>query len=258
MSDLKALFARIKDTEATANIDATAVDPRVRAGVEANVRNAKSDLDRVNREYMDALMNNVVLIGVTGETAAEFAASAEKAGAISVDFDLIVNRLANNLAGRAVGLLYTSDAHFKLIDELSKIRLEYDIVRLPNPQVNAYNDGIYDAPLLEAIRKLLLKNYGAQLQSAVTKREIGKKGLAAKFTGKKLPVIVYNLNGDVDTNFLSTPVTVIKSNGKVTDNGVRKKLSEVKNLLTKNASELTQEQTNEQTDETNSNTQEEA
>lgn len=243
MSDLKELFAKIVDTEATAAIDPTGVDPRVRAGVEANVRNAKQDLEKVNREYMDALMNNVVIIGVTGETSAEFAASAEKAGAISVDFDLVINRLAENLSKRAVGTEYSSDAHFKLIDELSKLRLEYDMVRLPNPQINGYNDGIYGQPLLPAIRTLILKNYGTGLQSAITKREIGKKGLAARFTGKKLPVILFNLNGEVDAAFLSTPVTTIKSNGKVTDNGVRKKLSEVKNLIAGKTANQTDEQT---------------
>lgn len=237
MNNLKELFAKILDVEADAAIDPTACDPRVRAGVEAKVRNAKSDLDKVNRQYQDAVIGSVVLIAVNGSTAKEFAETAEKLGALAVDFDLIVERLADNLSKRAIGEEYTTDAHFKLIDELSKVRLEYNIVQLPNPLVNAYSDGIYGSPVKEALRKLFAKNYGSSLQSGVTRREIGKKALAAKFTGKKLPVIVYNLNEDVDVRFIPTPITTITSNGKVTDNNVKKKLSEVKAMLSSKVEE---------------------
>lgn len=231
MNNLKELFNKILDVEADAAIDPTACDPRVRAGVEAKVRNAKADLTKVQDEYKDAIIGSVVLIAVTGSTAKEFADTAEKLGAISVDFDLIVNKLADNLSKRAVGNEFTSDGLFKLVDELSKVRIEYNIVRLPNPVVNAYSDGIFNTPIVEAIRKLLAKNYGSSLQSGVTRREIGKRALDAKFTGKKLPVIVYNLNEDVDVRFIPAPITTITSNGKVTDNGVKKKLSEVKGML---------------------------
>ena len=231
MNNLKELFAKILDVEADATIDPTACDPRVRAGVEAKVRNAKADLTRVQNEYKDALISNVVLIAVNGDTAKEFAETAEKLGAITIDFDFIINKLADNLSKRAVGNEFTSDGLFKLVDELSKVRIEYDIVRLPNPVVNAYADGIYNTPIVDAIRKLLGKNYGSSLQSAVTRRDIGKKALEAKFTGKKLPVVVYNLNEDVDIRFIPAPITTITSNGKVTDNGVKKKLSEVKSML---------------------------
>lgn len=231
MNSLKEVLQRLTDVEADSKLEPTECDPRVRAGIEAKVRNAKQDLDRVSKEYKDALMNNVVVIGVTGKTAGDFATSAEKAGAIIVDFNFIVDDMADKLSRRAVGDLYTSDAHFKLLDELSKVRIEYDMVQLPTPQVNAYSDGIYNAPLKEAITKLFAKNYGSSLQSAVSRRTIGAKGLVARFGGKKLPVIIYNLTEQVDTRFIPNPVITITSDGKVTDNGVKKKLSEVKNML---------------------------
>lgn len=231
MRELSEILAALKDTEATANIEPRETDPRVRAGTEALVRNAKADLERLYTEYKDTVINNVVVIAVKGKTAAEFAASAAKLGAVPVDFDLISERLATNLSKRAVGDIYTSDAHFKLLDELAKIRIEYDIVRLPNPQINAYNDGIYNSALRPAIDKLLLKNYGTSLQSAVSRREIGKHALESRFGGKKLPVVLYNLTGDVDTQFLPAPVTTIVSDGKVTDNSVKKKLTEIRSLL---------------------------
>lgn len=232
MNNLKEVLAKLTDVEADASIDPTACDPRVRAGVEAKVRNAKADLSRAQKEYKDALMSNVVIIGVVGKTAAEFADSAEKAGAVTINYNEIVERLEQKLLARMTGPEYTSDAHFKLLDELSKIRLEYDMVQLPTPQVNAYSDGIYNAPLAVAIRKLFIKNYGASLQSAISRREIGNKGLAARFSGKKLPVILYNLDEDVDVRFIPQPIITITSDGKVTDNAVKKKLSEVKSLLT--------------------------
>jgi len=231
MRNLKEVLTELRDKEAEAAIEPTEVDPRVRAGVEANIRNAKSDVDRLSREYKDSVMSNVVIIGVKGRSAAEFAKSAEKAGAIAVDFHLINDLLVSNLKARAVGEEYSSDAHFKLLDELSKIRITYDIVQLPNPMINAYSDGIYGKPLAEAISVLLTKNYGTGLQSAITRREIGRKALASKFGGKKLPVILYNLTEEVDTNYIPAATTMITSDGKVTDNSVKKKLTEVRNLL---------------------------
>lgn len=250
MNNLKELYGKILDVTADSEIDPTACDPRVRPGVEAKVRNAKQDLERVKKEYQDALIGHVVTIGVNGSSAAEFAHAAEKAGAIAVDFELIVNRMAENLSKRAIGNEFTSDALFKLIDELSKVRIEYDMVQLPTPRADAYSDGIYNAPLREAIAKLFFKNYGSSLQSAITRREIGKKGLEAKFTGKKLPVIVYNLTQDVDVRFLPVPVTVITSNGKVTDNNVKKKLAEIKAMLADKKEETQDSQTNGQSAQT--------
>lgn len=196
-------------------------------------------------------MGSVVIIGVNGKTSEAFAKAAEKAGAIAVDFNMIIDRLANNLSKRATGPEYTSDSHFKLIDELAKIRIEFDMVQLPNPQVNAYNDGIYNSPLKEAIVKLLAKNYGSGLQSAITRREIGRKGLEVRFSGKKLPVVLFNLDADVDVRYIPNPVTVITSNQKVTPNLVKKKLSEIKNMLIDK--ELQDSQTNGQSAQTQEN-----
>jgi hypothetical protein len=231
MNNLKELLQTLSEKEAEAAIEPTQTDPRVRAGVEALVRNAKAELGKLQTGYKDAVMSNVVIIGVTGKSAKEFADAAEKVGSLAVDFDQIVDRLATNVVARGSGDIYTSHAHFMLLDELSKVRLEYDIVQLPTPMINAYSDGIYNIPVREAISKLLLKNYGGSLQSAVTRRVIGNLALAARFSGKKLPVVVYNLNSDVDVRFIPAPATIIESNGKVTEALVKKKLTEIKSLL---------------------------
>jgi hypothetical protein len=233
MNQLKDILNTLQEREVEANIQPEDIDPKVRAGVEALVRNAKSSIETVSRQYREAVMENVVIIGVNGKTSKQFAEVAQSLGTLAVDFNLIQDRLVNSLKNRAVGELYTSDAHFKLIDELSKIRLEYDMAQLPTPQVNAYNDGIYDFPLNVAIPKLLLKNYETALESAITRREIGKAALSSKFAGKKLPVVLYNLSRGVDTRFIPAPIMTIDSNNEVTAAVVKKKLSDVKLLLNK-------------------------
>ena len=233
MNTLKEILTKLQEKEAESKIIPEEVDYKTRAGVEAIVRNAKTDIDALSRSYKEQVMSNVVLVAVKGKTAKEFAEAASKSGAVAVDFNLIVDRLVSNLASRAVGATFTSNANFMLLDEMQKVRLEYDMVQLPTPQINAYNDGIYDAPLAEAIKKLILKNYGSGFQSAITRREIGKAALAARFGGKKLPVIVYNLDQDVDTRFIPAPTATLTSNAAVSANIVKKKLAEIRAQLNK-------------------------
>lgn len=227
MNKLKEMIDKIQETEAQSRIRPEESDPRTRNGVEAMVRNAKGSLEQLYSEYKEAVMQNVVIIGVSGETSKEFAEKAESLGSLSVDFNLIKDRLKNGLASRAVGERYNSNAHLMFLAEISQIRLEFNIVRLPVPQVNGYSDGVYDSPLNTAIDRIIENNYGASLQSAVTRREIGKKALEKRFWGKKLPVIVYNLEGVVDTNFIPLPVATVESSGKVTESSVKKKLSTI-------------------------------
>jgi hypothetical protein len=239
MRTLKEILTTLADTEAEASIDASAADPRVMAGVEAKVRNAKQALDGIRREYREALMQSTVTIAVTGSTAKDFAKSAEKAGAITVDFDSIIDRFTDSLLKRGTGPEYTSDAHFKLLDELAKIRIEFDIVQLRNPEINAYSDGIYGSPIREAVTKLLYKNYGTELQSVVARKEIADKALESRFSGKKLPVILYNVDPtqSINNKYIPTPVTTLTSNVKVLDNNVKKRLAEVKSMLKEQADE---------------------
>jgi hypothetical protein len=243
---LKDILKRLSDKEAEAAINPEDVDPRVRAGVEAIVRNAKVDLVAIEKEYKEAVMNNVVLIGVYGDYSKEFVNIAEGMGALAVNFTEIVETLSNNLLSAQLGNVYTSNVHFALLGELSRIRLKYDIVSLPTPIINNYNDNVYDQPIEVAVRRLLEKNYGSSLQSAVTRREIGRKALEARFSGKKLPVMVYNLLERVDTRFLPDPSADIVSNSVPNETVVKKKLTEVKNLLNKSQNNGQSAQTDEE------------
>jgi hypothetical protein len=231
MNQLKEILSQIEEKEAEAKIHPEEVNPNVRAGVEAMVRNAKAELEKVNTTYRDHVMNNVVVIGVTGKTAKEFAEKAESLGAVAIDFNLIKYRLVDALETCGQGKFYTSNVHVRLVSELSQIRLDYNMVALPTPMINGYNDGIYDALIPEAVDKLLDKCYGSNLQCAVTRREIGKKALVLRFTGQKLPVVVYNLDRSVETRFIPAPVSQLVSDGDVTIEFVTKKLTDVKKLL---------------------------
>ena len=243
MNQLADIISQISEKEAEAAVHPEEVNPNVRQGVEAMVRNAKAELERINTEYRDEVMNSVVTIGVTGDSAKEFAEQAESLGAIAIDFNLIKGRLVAALENSGQGDLYNSNMHFRLISELSQIRLDYNMVSLPTPIINGYNDGVYDSPIATAIDRLLDKCYGSALQSAVTRREIGKKALAIRFTGQKLPVIVYNMDRDADTQFLPRPTAKFESNGEVTETGVKKKLTEVKSLLSSKAKQKQNDQT---------------
>jgi hypothetical protein len=241
MNVLKEMMAKIQEVEATSRIEPGDSDPRTRNGVEAMVRNAKGSLDKLYTDYKEAVMQSVVIIGVSGETGKEFAEKAEETGSLSVDFNLINDILKEGMSKRSVGDRYNSNAHMMFMNEISNIRLQFNIVRLPVPMINGYSDGIYDSPINEAIDKIIKKNYNASLNSAVTRRVIGAKALEKRFTGKKLPVLVYNLTGDVDTNFIPFPFATLESTGNVTLAGVKKKLSSIAAQLNSKGGEEKQE-----------------
>lgn len=226
MTDLKAILTELEEKEAESKLVPEQVDPRVRAGVEAKVRNAIQDLPRIQDKYKEAVMSTVTIIAVTGENAEKFAQIAsDTMNALSVDFQLIKSRFVNNLKSRNAGEVYSSNTHFMLLDEVQKVKLEYKVLALPAPVINHYFDGIIDEKLEKAIELLLKKNYGNSLYSAITRREVGKRALEERFAGKNLPVILYNCNGEVDTNFLPTPSFLVDASSDVNVNMVKETLS---------------------------------
>jgi hypothetical protein len=232
MSQLAEILKEIEDKRAESRIIPEDSDPRVRAGVEALVRNAKAEVAGLEAKYKDAVMQSVVLIGLQGPNEKDFADIAqEKFKAMAIDFKLLKANLLSTLASRNAGATYNTNVHFMVLDELTRIRTKYDVVRLPTPMISGYNDGIYDAPLSQAIDILFEKNYGPGLYSAVTRREIGIRALENGFQGSLLPVIVYNFDGRVDTTFLPNPVMTISASEKATIKNVKSALEEVKEVV---------------------------
>lgn len=245
--ELKELLTKISQKEAEAAIFPEDANPNVRQGVEAMVRNAKADLETLRKQYKESVLNAIRVIGVKGETSEQFAQIArETTGSVVLNFNSIVDRITKSLLSQALGDRYTTNAHFALVGELSRIRLEYDMVRLPSPMVSP-NDPVYGYPIVDAVPLIIEKNYGTSLQSAVSRRDACQAALDARFSGAKLPVILYNVKGDVDSNLLPNLIMTLESNDTPTEISVKKKLSQAKKLLTDTKdSKLADEATGEQ------------
>lgn len=230
MNKLKELIDLIKEQKAMLSIDPEDVDPRVRNTFEGQLRNCKEKLLELEEQYKNEVMNSAVVITVTGPEAETFSSIARSA-AIALDYKMLLNELTLALRQRNAPEPYDSNTHFMLLDELQKVRLKYNMVRLPMPVVNGYNDGIYGTNIKEAVDLLIKKNYENGLYSAVIRREVGQIALDGEFSGRKIPVFLYNHDGKVDVNFLPNPITVVEINKKMDKEEVFDKIKELKNII---------------------------
>ncbi len=231
---LKERITQIEDKRADAALSVEDSDPRVRAGVEATIRNAKQALEQLEADYKDAVIPLTALIAVQGSGSEEFANTARIAfDTPTVDYQAATNRIVDSVRSRSGRNEFSTQEFFLVLDELNKIKLEYGILSLPVPRVNAGVDRVYNCAIEEAVKNLLRINYDEQLNSVVARREIGKLALNMKFTGKNLPVVVYNYNGSLDEQHLPRPlVTVSASLDDVNKEYVKDVLVQVKNRLT--------------------------
>lgn len=231
MNRLKELIDQIKDKRAMLAVDSGKVDPRVRGTFEGQQRAAEADLKLLEEQYKNEVMGHVVLIELKGEGAEEFAKVAKQA-AISIDYNQVVEDLTAALKSRLAPEPYDSNTHFALLEELQKLKIKENILRLPMPVINAYNDEVYGSPIRLALMNMFRKNYGGGLQSAISRKEIGRIALGYEFEGKKVPVFLYNVTIPVDTSFLPNPVSIIDISEKEIDiEFVKSKLKEIKSVL---------------------------
>jgi hypothetical protein len=236
MNKLKEMLNEIKEQKAMLAVNPEDVDPRIRNTFEGELRNATERLKELEEAYKNAVMEHTVVIVVKGSEAEEFASVAKEA-AVALDYKFILSDIVTALRERNAPEPYDTNTHFLLLDELNKIKLKYNMVRLPIPQVNGYNDNVYGSDLYTAIDILFEKNYGEGLYSAVVRREIGKIALSGEFQGKKLPVFLYNHSGKVDVNFLPIPVSVIEINEKMDKEKVLGKIKELRSVINGNKKE---------------------
>jgi hypothetical protein len=230
MSELKELLDTINDLRVTAKVDPGLNPASTRTAVEAMIRNAKNDLPKAEDAYKEAVMNHVIIIGVNGPGQNEFANIAKyKFGTITADYNQVKDRIITNIKKRNATNKYTNQEHFLLLDELTKIKTDYNMRTLTPPSNNGYMEGAYNGTLEDGIEKLIKVNYGNSLASAIVRREIGKTALEQNFTAKYQPVILINFNEDVgvDTKFLPRPVAVIETTAKVTEKEVKDTLTKV-------------------------------
>lgn len=231
---LKERISQIEEKRAEAALSVEDSDPRVRAGVEATIRNAIQTLEQLETDYKDAVIPMAALIAIEGDGSKEFANTARIAfDTPTVDYEGVTNRIIDNVRTRSGRNEFTTQEFFLVLDELNKIKLEYGILSLPVPRVNAGSDRVYNCSIEEAVRNLLKINYDEQLNSVVTRREIGKLALSMKFSGKNLPVVVYNYRGSLDEQYLPRPLVTVSANlAEVNKDYVKEVLTQVKNRLT--------------------------
>lgn len=233
MSNIKQLLKELAEREAESKIVPEEAEPTIRAGVEAIVRNAKQEIERLSLLYMEEVMQHVVVLSVVGEHAREFAQLAQnKMNVATVSARMATEYLIENVKRRSGANVYVQHAHFVFLDELNNLRRHYQILQLPPLNTPSYQDGIYEKPLEEAIDKLVWSNYGSMLDSAIVRREIGKMALAARFSGKYLPVVLYNrVNTSLDPRYVPQPTLTMEVTESVNDKMVKKALEELKSKV---------------------------
>lgn len=249
MTDLQKIIAEMADLEAEASINLNEVDRSVRAGAEGRVRQAKTRLDVLRRKYLNDITPHLVLIGVKGPAAEKFAQIAsEKYNTIAVDYKFLPKFLLRKLEEHKMRGDYNQYAHWVIMSELTGIKARYDVARMASPAYSAiapYNG----KPLLEAVSIMLSSTYGASLDSAVLRREIGNAALKLRFNGSMLPVVLYNFDADIDrgidTNVLPKPVALLNAAKNLSEAQVKSQLIKIRDGLaakavTKNTDETDQ------------------
>lgn len=230
---LEQILEQIDSAKATMALVDQEIDPRVRAGVEANARNAAEEIGKLEQQYQNAVMSNLMVFTVSGKYSKEFAATAANLGLLSVNYEGVVEKLAERLEARNAPVPFDSNTNFMLLDELAKLRIEYNILQLPTPTANMATDCVYGEDLRTALKNLFRKNYGEGLFSAIVRRELGKQAYDLKFKGKKIGVVIYNNNGTVDTSMLANPTAVFEANEVPDEAQIKKELMAINKVANK-------------------------
>lgn len=229
---LEDILKEIEEKNAEASRDVSALEPRQIPGAVGMVRAAKDRLVELSKLYKEEVMRRVVIIAVSGPYAEEFANIAKYAHkTLAVDYKGVVNRLVQNMHKRNANHKWTQHEHFMLLTELNQLKVDYDIQALPPPQINYATDNVNEKPLKEAVELIFNKNYGGGLYSAISRRDIQKSALDGLFSGKALPVVLYNYDNSLDTSMLPLPVDVLELTEPVNPELVAEKLGDVKNKL---------------------------
>jgi hypothetical protein len=242
---LKELIDLRLEKEAIINTNLETVNPGVISVVMGNIENAKKDLEDIKTQYFSAIQKALVVLAVSGTKSEEFANIAKyKYKALIIDANAFNNELAQTLIVRGGSQTYTQNTHFALLDELNKAKIKYGMLSLPTPKINATTDTIYDYPVADALKTLLTKNYGTELNSAVVLRQIGEQAWADKFAGKVLAVVAYNYSDNFGDSFMPAPLLKHVCNTKPSDKDVLAVLKQAKSLLKQQSTTETNEDQN--------------
>lgn len=193
---LKETLNLLKERRAEAALDPVEVDPRVRAGVEAKSRNAKAEIPKLAQEYGAKIERVLLLINVVGPGAKKFAQySRDKMKVLAYDYTAIIKTLADRVRARGGSESFGTNEGSLLLSELLNLKEVYLISNLPTLRINETVPTPYEAPLEEAIERVIEFSYGIGLYDATTLREAQSEALESEFSGNVLPIVVYNYKG---------------------------------------------------------------
>jgi hypothetical protein len=229
MNNLKQLLNELADVTATAAIDVEAADPRTRSGLEGMVNNAKLEIDRIKAAYKTRVLENAIVISVSGESSEEFARVArEKLGIANLDYRSVNNRIVESIKNRRAGDVLESAALGVVSDEIGLIGREngFTAGAITN---SSYQDGIYGQPIALGVDNLIRLNYGTALNSVIVAKQIGELAFDLRFSEGKFPVIVYN-SGAFDIGLMPSPVHEVSSVDP-NENNVMQEMQRIKDSL---------------------------
>ena len=225
--ELKELYDRFQTLNELAKMDPNLIEQRVRAGFEGKIRNAQTEVHKVESDYKKKVVEDCVIIAVGGKFGDQFADISKEFNTLPVDFLKTVDMMGDSILKRGGKDSYSTNEHFMAMDELNKIKQNYKIDRLPVFQ--AHFDGVGpNTTIKEALFIQISKQYGGQLYSAVTRGEIGMGALDMGFDGKVLPVVLHSYMVDLDQSMLPKPIIKMSIDKKPTVESVKKVLMEAR------------------------------
>lgn len=223
--ELKEILDKMKDKKAILNIHPSKVDPGIRSTFEGNQRAAKSELLSLENEYKKTAVKNSVLISITGAKAKEFVQKAS-GQVIGVNYKQVLEDLNLAMVNSRQPETFQQQSFLALLGELNRMKARYGISAMPMPQNNLQALGVIGMEMKEAIKTIIEANYQDQLYSASSRVLIGELALAGNFSGKKLPVFMYNV-GQPDAYFLPSISKEVEINSEMNDDQVNEELKRI-------------------------------
>lgn len=228
---IKEIYQEITKQAELSSMKLTSCPPAIRNGMEAKIRGATQKLSTLQDVYRNEVVKSAVIISVNGEYAEQFAAIAkEHFNTLSFDFMSVVDRISSNVIKRGGRDGYGSQEHWMVMDELNQIKNQYKIISLPQYVVKM-NKFEPNTSLYEGVAKRIQSNFGSQLNTAILRGDIGKEALGNEFTGKTLPVVIYNNKWPIDTALLKEPYAILDISEEPNKASVKKALVKIKKSL---------------------------
>lgn len=228
---IKEIYDDITKQTQLASVKLDGCPPAIRNGMESKIRGATQRLAGLQDQYRREVIKNAVIIVVDGEFGQQFAEiSAANHSTLSFDYMAVVDRISKNVINRGGRNGYGTQEHWMVMDELNQVKRDYNIVTLPQFVVKM-NKFEANTDLYTGLKTRIFQNYGSQLNTAVLRGDISEAALAKEFTGKTLPVVVYNVKNQIDSGLLKEPYAILEIAEEPTKESVKKALMKIKKSL---------------------------